>query len=149
MDKVAVAGADKMNPNCKIIVGTVVKGERKGHTIGFPTINIVPMVGGTDFTERNLAFGVYACRVYTSSGIFAGALHFGPRRILDLMKPVLEVHLLDFSGDLYGQKVTVELHDKIRDTRDFDDMELLKKQIRRDVEAIRALKILERHDPVS
>lgn len=116
------------------IDGTVMKGLLMGRKMGFPTINVA--FGATD-----LGFGVYATRVYTSLGVYKGALHYGPRKVLGLMEASLEVHLLDFSGDLYGQKVKIEVLEKIRDTKDYDDMDALKRQIRYDVDAVRATDI--------
>lgn len=122
-----------MNPQCTIH-GTVMKGTMMGRKMGFPTLNIA-------YDSLSLPFGVYGCRVYTSLGIYKGALHFGPRKVLNLMEPSLEVHLLDFSGDLYGENVKVEVFEKVRDTADFSDMNLLKRQIRFDVEDVKAMDI--------
>lgn len=116
------------------ISGTVMKGVLMGRKMGFPTINVA-------FDSTDLPFGVYVARVYTSEGVYKGALHYGPRKIMSLMEPSLEVHLLDFSGDLYGQEVKIEVLEKIRDTKDFDDMDSLKRQIRYDVDAVRATDI--------
>jgi riboflavin kinase/FMN adenylyltransferase len=123
-----------MMPVVVTIFGTVMKGTLMGRKIGFPTINVA-------YDSLSLPFGVYGSKVYTSSGVFKGALHFGPRKVLGLMEPSLEVHLLDFSGDLYGQKVRIEVFEKVRETRDFDDMDSLKRQIRYDVEIVRAMDI--------
>ncbi len=120
------------------IAGKVVKGFAFGKKMGFPTINVEAAIPAG---PAELAFGVYAARVYTTFGVFKGAFHFGPRRVLNSMKPILEVHLLDFSGDLYGQDVQIEIMRFIRDTRDFQDPELLKKQIAKDVEQVRKLNI--------
>jgi len=116
------------------ITGTVMKGLLMGRKMGFPTINVA-------FASTDLPFGVYATRVYTSEGVYKGALHFGPRKVMNMMEPSLEVHLLDFSGDLYGKEVKIEVIEKIRDTKDFDDMDALKRQIRYDVDAVRATDI--------
>ena len=116
------------------IEGTVMKGSLMGRRLGFPTINVA-------FASTDLPFGVYAARVFVPDGAYKGALHFGPRKVLGLMEASLEVHLLDFSGDLYGQKVTIEVTEKIRDTKDFDNMDALKRQIRYDVDAVRATDI--------
>ena len=116
------------------VVGTVMKGLLMGRKMGFPTINVA-------YDRTDLPFGVYAARVYTSLGIYKGALHFGPRKVLNLSEPSPEVHLLDFSGDLYGQEVKIEVIEKIRPTENFDDMDALKKQIRFDVDAVRATDI--------
>lgn len=116
------------------ISGTVMKGVLMGRKMGFPTINVA-------YDSTDLPFGVYAVRVYTAAGVYKGALHFGPRKVLNLMEPSLEVHLLDFSDDLYGQKVKIDVFEKIRDTKDFDDMDAMKRQIRYDVDAVRATDI--------
>lgn len=116
------------------IEGTVMKGMLMGRRLGFPTLNVA-------FSTTDLPFGVYATRVETPEGVYKGALHFGPRKVLGLIEATLEVHLLDYSGDLYGQKVTIEVFEKIRDTKDFDNMDALKRQIRYDVDAVRATDI--------
>lgn len=105
-----------------------------GKKIGFPTINVA-------YSTLDLPFGVYTSKVYTGYGTYKGALHFGPRKILGIDEPCLEVHLLDFSGDLYGQEVTIDVYQKIRDTRSFDSMESLKRQIRLDVDVVRSTDI--------
>ena len=116
------------------IEGTVMKGMLMGRKMGFPTINVA-------FDSTDLSFGVYAARVYTQGGIYKGAMHFGPRKIFGVMEPSLEVHLLDFSADIYGEKVKIEVLEKIRDTKDFENMDALKRQIRYDVDAVRATDI--------
>lgn len=116
----------------KQLIGTVKKGSGVGKEIGFPTINV-------DCKEIDFSFGVYAALVHTDAGIFQGALHLGPRKVLNLMEPSLEVHLLDFSGDLYGQTVKIELLEKVRDTQDFTTLENLKLQIAEDIQKIREI----------
>ena len=118
----------------KTVVGKVVRGTSQGKKIGFPTVNIM-----TDAIE--LPFGVYAARVATPFGVYKGALHYGPRQILNLPEPLLEVHLLDFSGDLYDEEVKIEILSKIRDTQDFLTMEALQQQISLDIEEVRKLSI--------
>ncbi len=118
----------------KKVVGIVKEGEKVGRKIGFPTINL-------DYNGLDLAYGVYASKVITPVGVYKGAVHYGPRKILNLVEPCFEVYLLDFSGDLYGQKVEVEVLDKLRDTMDFDDMNLLKEQIKKDVELVKLMTI--------
>lgn len=111
--------------------GKVVLGKKRGRSLSFPTINI-SVKGNFD-----LDFDVYVSRVKTSRGVFWGALHYGPRETFGEKEPSLEVHLLDFSGDLYGQEVEVEVLEKIRDVRGFSDVESLKQQIAEDVDAVR------------
>lgn len=117
------------------INGVVVKGVLMGKKIGFPTINV-------DFIETDISFGVYISLVETPLGVYKGALHYGPRAVLGITEPCLEVHLLDFSGDLYGQKVVVHIYDKIRDTQSFDSLDSLKRQIRLDVESVRDAEVV-------
>ncbi len=114
----------------KVVRGVVLKGAMMGRKINFPTINI-------GYSSLDLPYGVYVSRVKTIAGLYKGALHFGPRSIMGLEEPSLEVHLLDFAGDLYGTEVIVEIFDKIREVRDFENTESLKKQIRLDVECVR------------
>ncbi|HLG26105.1 MAG TPA: riboflavin kinase [Candidatus Gracilibacteria bacterium] len=121
------------------IRGKVVEGRRVGRTLGFPTLNLEGV--------HEMPFGVYAGRVHTPLGHYKGALHYGPRGILGLEQPMLEVHLLDFEGDLYGESVVVDVYNKVRDVMPFTDHESLKKQIEKDVKEVRRL-ILS-HDQIS
>lgn len=120
-----------LNGNAKKVVhGVVLKGAMMGRTINFPTINVA-------YDRLDLPYGVYVSFVHTTLGSYKGAMHFGPRTLFGVEEPSLEVHLLDFSGDLYGTEVTVEVYDKVRDVRNFESRESLKKQIRLDVECVR------------
>lgn len=105
-----------------------------GRKMGFPTINIA-------YEKVTLPFGIYAARVYTPLGVYKGALHFGPKSVVGNPEPSLEVHLLDFSADLYGREVAIEVLEKIRDVKSFESMETLKRQIRYDVEYVKSLDI--------
>lgn len=109
--------------------GTVVKGNMLGRKIGVPTINLKG-----DF---ELPSGIYACRVYTKNGSFLGALHYGPRPTINDAASVLEISLLDFKGDLYGETVEVEVYNKIREVKKFSGMEQLRRRIKKDIEFIR------------
>ena len=114
----------------KEIHGVVLKGAMMGRKINFPTINVA-------YDVLDMPYGVYVSRVHTALGAYRGALHYGPRSMLGVDEPSLEVHLLDFSGDLYGSEVTVEVYEKVREVRNFESRESLKKQIRLDVECVR------------
>ncbi len=119
----------------KTITGSVIRGMGIGKSLGFPTINLA-------CNKLQLPFGVYSARVYTQMGVFFGALHFGPISIFGIVKPTLEVHLIDFHGDLYNKKVKIEILKKIRDNMDFADTDALKKQIERDILDIKKLLII-------
>ncbi len=123
-----------MDKVLKEVQGIVVKGTLIGRKIGFPTINV-------EYDRLDLPFGVYVSRVHTQDGVFIGAMHFGPKATMGITEPSLEIHLLDFSGDIYGQSVRIEVLEKIRDVRGFDSLETLKKQLRLDVEHVRSAMI--------
>lgn len=108
--------------------GKVVRGKLLGRELGFPTINVLG--------PHDLPFGVYVSVVTTATGKYKGALHFGPRKVLNIPKPSLEVHLLDFQGDLYDETVTIDVYNKLRDVQHFSDLESLKDQIAKDVEQV-------------
>ncbi len=117
-----------------VIAGRVMDGKKIGRTIGFPTANIQVR------RKRLPLSGVFAVTV---SGVAAqplpGAANIGVRPTLeDGLKPVLEVHLLDFDGDIYGRHVDVNFLHKLRDEAKFDSLDALKAQIARDVVQVRA-----------
>lgn len=93
------------------LIGTVVKGQQLGRTIGFPTANLeIPL---DKFVPRQ---GVYAVRVFTvgetldtPENTYLGVMNIGHRPTVNGMHESTEVHLLDWSGDLYGKKLVVQL----------------------------------------
>jgi riboflavin kinase / FMN adenylyltransferase len=114
------------------MAGRVVPGDRRGHSLGFPTANLVPRRG------LPLADGVYAVTVKLADGTACtGAAHWGTRAWLGGTERRLEVHLLDFDGDLYVQRIGVEFRDYIRADRDFDGIEAMQRQIEVDIRAVR------------
>ncbi|MBX9625328.1 MAG: bifunctional riboflavin kinase/FAD synthetase [Gemmataceae bacterium] len=111
------------------IAGTVVGGAKRGRTIGFPTANLgdVPtVVPGT---------GVYAVRATADGATWPAAANVGPNPTFGEDTRKIEAHLIDFAGDLYGQGMTVEFVQKLRDTRPFAGPAELVEQLRRDVAA--------------
>jgi riboflavin kinase/FMN adenylyltransferase len=115
------------------IEGTVGKGQARGQTLGFPTANLE---GVSTLVPGD---GVYAVRVCWQGKKFSGAANIGPNPTFAEMKRKIEVHLIDFSGDLYGQRLTVEFIERIRDTRPFAGIQELKEQLLLDVERARQL----------
>jgi riboflavin kinase / FMN adenylyltransferase len=113
--------------------GVVVRGDGRGRTLGFPTANL--RVGSPD--KLLPPPGVYAVRAVLPGGLVPGALHLGPRPTFQGSTPSVELHLLDFDGDLYGEVVRVDLVDRIREVRPFASPEALVAQLGRDVEAAR------------
>lgn len=118
------------------IEGKVLRGFARGREFGFPTANL----GLGDYVRPRL--GVYAVRVDVGDGVLLpGVASVGVNPTVGaLPEPVLEAHLLDFSGDLYGRTIEVELIAFLRDEAKFDDIEALKTQMKQDVvDARRAL----------
>ena len=111
------------------ITGTVLHGRGVGHTLGFPTANI-----SLDGTRKMLPReGVYAVHI----GNRLGMANLGEAPTFGVEKPMLEVHLLDFSGNLYGQTVEVQFMHRLRDIVRFDSAEALQRQIQQDLEHTR------------
>ena len=111
------------------ILGRVIHGNELGRTIGFPTANI------RLHRQVNPAKGVYAVKVRLKSGaFFNGVANIGTRPTINGVNQLLEAHLFDFQGDLYGQWVDVELCHKIRNEMKFPSFDDLKAQIAKDVE---------------
>ncbi|WP_293136109.1 bifunctional riboflavin kinase/FAD synthetase [Microcoleus sp. bin38.metabat.b11b12b14.051] len=149
------------------LVGTVVGGQRLGRTIGFPTANIeLP-------PEKFLpCFGVYAVRVSVKDGtgiiedessaykwknpkslirdrspnisFINGVMNVGRRPTVNGLQMTVEVHLLDWSGDLYGQTLSASLIEFLRPEQKFDSIDALKTQIQADCDVAR--KVLATND---
>ncbi len=114
------------------ISGRVAHGDKLGRTIGFPTANLA--------LKRQVipVGGVFAVEVLCSGKTFPGVANVGVRPTLSGTQARLEVHLFDFSGDLYGQQVKVLLRHKLREEQKFASFTALKEQIERDALAARA-----------
>ncbi|HHQ41733.1 MAG TPA: bifunctional riboflavin kinase/FAD synthetase [Chromatiales bacterium] len=113
--------------------GRVAHGDRRGRDIGFPTANLHL------HRRASPVLGVFAVEVFGVPGEpVPGVANVGVRPTVDGTRALLEVHLLDFEGDLYGRYVQVDFLHKLRDERRFASFEALRAQIRRDVEAARA-----------
>jgi riboflavin kinase / FMN adenylyltransferase len=108
--------------------GTVAAGQRRGATLGFPTANLEKIVTVIP------ADGVYAVRVEAAGQVWAGAANVGPNPTFGEQARKVEVHLIGFQGDLYGQTLAVDFIDRLRDTRPFGSADELVAQLRQDVE---------------
>lgn len=116
------------------IEGAVIHGDKRGRTIGFPTANLELA------SYLRPAYGIYAVRVCLPDGTMKdGAASLGIRPMFDPPKELLETYLLDFSGDLYGQTIEVQLIARLRGEEKFDGLEALIAQMNADVERARAL----------
>ncbi len=110
------------------VSGVVEVGDRRGRTIGFPTLN-VPGLSPRKLLPPD---GVYAVRVETGQGRFGGMMNQGPKPTFGETRRVLEAHLFDFDGDLYGRRIRIEWMDRIRDVQRFGSIDDLKAQLARD-----------------
>jgi riboflavin kinase/FMN adenylyltransferase len=108
--------------------GVVEPGQHRGQSIGFPTANLGQLAtlcpGG----------GVYAVRVPVGAAVWPGAANVGPNPTFGEQARKVEVHLIGFHGDLYGQPLAVDFIQRLRDTRSFPGVAELVAQLRQDVE---------------
>jgi riboflavin kinase/FMN adenylyltransferase len=128
-------GANRMLGRSYGLLGEVVQGQQLGRTIGFPTANL--QLPPEKFIPKQ---GVYGVRV-SGVGIDRelGVMNIGNRPTVNGTKQTIEVHLLNWSGDLYGQMLTVELEQFIRPEQKFTSLDDLKAQIKADCETARTM----------
>ena len=125
-----------------IVSGTVVPGDQRGRTIGFPTANIVVEVGVEP------ARGIYATMVHEAgkpTPMWMGAGYFGDRPTFNTNRTFLEVYLLDQTLDLYGRELMVSFVELIRPDQSFTSVDALVAQMRNDCDMAR--KILTTYQP--
>jgi riboflavin kinase/FMN adenylyltransferase len=106
--------------------GTIVEGQKRGKTIGYPTANMV--------TENELIppHGVYATTMTIDGVVHAGMTNIGVRPTFGETDATIETHLLRYSGDLYGRRVRLSFVQRLRDERRFDSVDALRAQIEAD-----------------
>lgn len=114
--------------------GRVVTSDKRGRVLGFPTANV-------DVQPQQALpnDGVYATIVHIDTRHFPSATNIGTRPTFGEAKRMVEAHLLNYKGNLYGKEIRVEFVRKLRDERRFGSSEELKMQIERDVREIEAL----------
>ncbi len=110
-----------------MIEGLVVKGENRGKWMGFPTINL------DTFFELVPKNGVYVTEVELKGRRKPAVTNIGFNPTFDGKKFLMETHILDFSGNLYGKEVAIYFHKRIRDEMKFSGIEELKERIAKDV----------------
>lgn len=113
--------------------GEVLLGDQRGRLLGFPTANLAVV-------RSDVALGVYAGYAVVSSFRHGAAVSIGRRETFYAGSGalLLEAHLLDFDGDLYGQMIDVHLLEKLRDQRAFDSLGAIVEQINLDIDRVRA-----------
>lgn len=113
------------------IGGRVVRGKQLGRTLGFPTANL-------RFPKTPALSGIYATWVHgVGDTPWPSVSSFGTRPTVDGVEPLLEAHLFDFAGDLYGRHIEVEFVAKLRDELKFPDLPSLTEQMHRDADDAR------------
>lgn len=127
-----MAGAARLLGRPFSLSGHVMHGERLGRTLGFPTANLA--LG----RKTSPLGGIFAARVQgAGDGVRNAAAYVGRRPAVGGVKLVLEVHLLDYTGDLYGRQLRVEFLERLREDRHFDSLDALRAQMQEDVQAAR------------
>ena len=113
------------------IVGRVIRGDQRGRTWGFPTLNL-------SMQHRRALHGVYAVQVKgVSDETIQGVANIGVRPTVGGLQHLLEVHLFDFAQEVYGQRICVDFCTMIRSEQKFDSFEALQKQIMADCDTAR------------
>ena len=115
------------------VTGDVIHGAKLGRTLGYPTANLA-----LDPSCR-LRYGIYGVRVVVDGVLHKGVASYGKRPTVDNGPPLLEIYILDFSGDLYGKAIEVRFAGWIRPELKFDGLDALVHQIEDDVVQARAL----------
>jgi len=122
------------------VEGVIIRGNRRGHTIGFPTANLKP------HNRVIPKFGVYATATLLDGKWRRSITNIGVRPTFENeAEPSIETYLFDFDGDLYGDVLRVRVLHRLRDERKFNGIEELKAQIQKD--SARALNYF-RHEGV-
>ncbi|MEM8748974.1 MAG: bifunctional riboflavin kinase/FAD synthetase [Pseudomonadota bacterium] len=115
------------------VSGEVVKGQQLGRTLGYPTANLALS------PNCHLAHGIYAVRLRTADGVLHnGVASYGRRPTFDNGAALLETFIFDYSGDLYGQDITVSLFTHLRGEEKFASAEALVEQMKQDDAQARA-----------
>ena len=136
----AAVEAGDLQKACKLlgrpytVLGTVVKGNQIGHTLGFPTANL------ETYNEQFPPNGVYAVEALHRGALLKGVVNIGVRpTVSGTGERLLELHLFDFDQNVYGEEIEVFFHGFLRAERKFESLEALKAQIAADVIAARGM----------
>ena len=130
-----VAAADALLGEPYFIEGTVVKGKQIGHTIGFPTVNLLPPA------EKLLPpFGVYRTETTVRGTAYRSVTNIGDNPSVHdgtVHSTTIETHILDFNEELYGETIRVSFLDRLRGQVAFTSLEELKAQLAKDIASVR------------
>ena len=110
--------------------GCIIKGRQIGRTIGFPTANIEL----SDHLKMLPKEGVYATIITLNGNSYIGMANIGTQPTFESYKTTFEIHILNFSGDIYGQSIEVQFIKRVRDIQKFDTAQSLMEQLEKDKE---------------
>ncbi|MCB9071136.1 MAG: bifunctional riboflavin kinase/FAD synthetase [Prevotellaceae bacterium] len=123
----AILKANQLLGSSYVMQGVVVSGNQIGRQIGFPTANLQ-----LDVSKLIPKGGVYAVDVLFDNQVFKGMLNIGTRPTLSGAKQTIEVHIIDFDQDIYGETLILKFCKRLRDERKFDSINQLKAQLEHD-----------------
>ena len=126
--------AEKLFGRFFSLSGLVVRGDGRGRTLGFPTANLE--LGPEQALPSD---GVYATIAHVGPELMPSVTSIGVRPTFGGGERLVEAHIIDYEGELLGQRLTLDLVDKLRDEKRFDTVEELKSQMGRDVEQARRI----------
>ena len=126
---------DSSNKALFTLSGNVIHGNHLGEKLGFPTANLDIEFG----QELNGKLGVYAVLVHLKDKIYPGMANIGYKPTLKESSFSVEIHLIDFSGSLYGEKLIIDFCKKIRNEMKFNSLQQLTEQMKRDKETAKEI----------
>ena len=110
----------------KSISGKIIKGSGLGSLLGIPTANI-------RYRQTSIKHGIYASVVKIKSKYFKGALHIGILPTFNMVKPKIEIHIIDYNKNVLGEKIDIFPIKQLRKIKKFKSIENLTKQIKKDI----------------
>jgi riboflavin kinase / FMN adenylyltransferase len=131
-----IVEANKLLGRLYRVVGEVIHGDGRGKTIGIPTANLE-----TGVEKLIPGAGVYACRVQINNKLWSAAVNVGTRPTFEStdQRSHVEAHILDYSSDLYHQKITIEFVERLRGEQRFQSVQGLIQQIHEDINQTRKI----------
>lgn len=115
-----------------IYSGKIIHGLQKGRTFGYPTANIA-----LNEHTQTIEYGVYAVQIFFQDHIYGGMLYVGTRPTLKMKDRTIEIHLFNFSEEIYNQLLSFKIIKKIRNEITFSSTDQLINQINTDYEQIK------------
>jgi FAD synthase len=129
---------DEQNKPIIEIQGLVVKGFGRGRQLSFPTANLKFETDYLTSLSAKIGFGVYAGMVLVGEGgYYLAGINYGKTPTFEGIRATFEVHILDFQKNLYDQKLSVWIYQKLREVQKFEDADQLKKQLDIDIQKVR------------